>query len=109
MPSEEPSFTQTISKESRVFSISYSKVDDVKKFLKDLSSKRGSIISDSRNKQLIIKDVPSVLDQMAEMVKRVDRPERQVMIEARIVEADDLLGVRRPAILGRARSTAAPP
>lgn len=74
--------------ETRAFSVSYSKVDDVKKFLSDLSSKRGSIIADGRNKQLIVKDVPLVLEQMAEMLKRVDQPERQVMIEARIVEAN---------------------
>jgi type IV pilus assembly protein PilQ len=73
--------------ESRAFAISYSKVDDVKKFLGELSSKRGSITADPRNKQLIVKDVSSVLDQMAEMVVRIDKPERQVMIEARIVEA----------------------
>lgn len=74
--------------ETKAFSLSYSKVDDAKKFLEDLKSKRGSIISDARNKQLIVKDVPSVLEQMTEMIKRVDRPERQVMIEARIVEAN---------------------
>lgn len=74
--------------ETRAFSVSYSKVDDVKKFLADLSSQRGSIIADGRNKQLIVKDVPMVLEQMADMIRRVDQPERQVMIEARIVEAN---------------------
>ncbi len=74
--------------ESRAFSVSYAKVDDVKKFLEDIKSKRGSIVADTRNKQLIAKDVTSVLDQMAEMVKVIDRPVRQVMIEARIVEAN---------------------
>jgi type IV pilus assembly protein PilQ len=74
--------------ETRAFSVSYSKVDDVKKFLADLSSQRGSIIADGRNKQLIVKDVPLVLAQMADMIRRVDQPERQVMIEARIVEAN---------------------
>lgn len=74
--------------ETRAFSISYSKVGDVKKFLEELKSKRGTISPDPRNKQLIIKDVPSVHEQMAEMIKRIDRPERQVMIEARIVEAN---------------------
>jgi type IV pilus assembly protein PilQ len=74
--------------ETRAFSVSYSKVDDVKKFLADLSSQRGSIIADGRNKQLIVKDVPLVLEQMADMIRRVDQPERQVMIEARIVEAN---------------------
>lgn len=75
--------------ETRAFSVSYSKVEDVKKYLDDLRTKdRGTIISDPRNKQLIVKDVVPVLDQMAEMITRVDRPERQVMIEARIVEAN---------------------
>ncbi len=75
--------------ETRAFSVSYSTVEDIKKVLTDMSTKdRGSIISDARNKQLIVKDVAPVLDQMAEMIKRIDRPERQVMIEARIVEAN---------------------
>ena len=74
--------------ETRAFSVSYSKVDDVRKYLADLSSQRGSIIADARNKQLIIKDVPMVLEQMADMIRRIDQPERQVMIEARIVEAN---------------------
>jgi type IV pilus assembly protein PilQ len=63
-------------------------VDDAKKFLGDISSKRGSVIADARNKQLIVKDVPMVLEQVAEMLKQIDRPDRQVMIEARIVEAN---------------------
>jgi type IV pilus assembly protein PilQ len=73
--------------ETRAFAISYSKVEDAKKFLGDLSSKRGTITPDARNKQLIVKDVPRVLEQMADMISRIDQPERQVMIEARIVEA----------------------
>jgi type IV pilus assembly protein PilQ len=73
--------------ETRVFEISYTSVDDMKTFLNDLKSERGSIIADSRNKQLIVKDVVSVLNQMSEMISQVDRPERQVLIEARIVEA----------------------
>jgi type IV pilus assembly protein PilQ len=74
--------------ETSAFSLSYSKVDDARKFLGDIISQRGSVIADARNKQLIVKDVPSVLAQVTEMIKRIDRPERQVMIEARIVEAN---------------------
>ena len=73
--------------ETRVFAVSYSSVDDMQAFLNDLKSERGSIVSDSRNKQLIVKDVASVLNQMEDMIARVDQPERQVLIEARIVEA----------------------
>ena len=74
--------------ETQVFPISYASVDDMKGFLSDIKSDRGSIIADSRNKQLIIRDVADVLDQMQEMITHIDKPERQVMIEARIVEAN---------------------
>ena len=73
--------------ESRLFSVNHASVDDMKGFLTDIASDRGSIIADSRNKQLIIRDVASVLEQMDEMINQIDKPERQVMIEARIVEA----------------------
>jgi type IV pilus assembly protein PilQ len=74
--------------ETKVFPISYASVDDMKGFLTDIKSDRGSIIADSRNKQLIVRDVVAVLDQMQEMIDQIDKPERQVMIEARIVEAN---------------------
>lgn len=74
--------------ETRTYSISYASVDDMKGFLTDIKSDRGSIIADSRNKQLIIRDATAVLEQMEEMIMQIDKPERQVMIEARIVEAN---------------------
>ena len=70
------------------FPISYASVDVMKGFLTDVKSDRGSIIADSRNKQLIVRDVDEVLAQMREMIAQIDKPERQVMIEARIVEAN---------------------
>lgn len=69
------------------FSINYSSVEVMKGYLNDIKSDRGSIIADSRNKQLIVRDVAEVLDQMRETIAQIDKPERQVMIEARIVEA----------------------
>jgi type IV pilus assembly protein PilQ len=72
---------------TRTFSVSYASVDDMKNFLTDIKSDRGSIIADSRNKQLIVRDAEAVLEQMEEMIVQIDKPERQVMIEARIVEA----------------------
>ncbi len=74
--------------ETKVFLISYASVDDMKGYLNDIKSERGSIIADSRNKQLIVRDVAAVLDQMQAMILQIDKPERQVMIEARIVEAN---------------------
>ena len=47
--------------ETRLFPVSYASVDDMKGFLTEIKSDRGSIIADSRNKQLIIRDVAAVL------------------------------------------------
>jgi type IV pilus assembly protein PilQ len=74
--------------DTKVFLISYASVDDMKGYLTDIKSERGSIIADSRNKQLIVRDVAAVLEQMQAMILQIDKPERQVMIEARIVEAN---------------------
>lgn len=55
-------------------------------------SSRGSVIAEARTNQLFVTDVPSKLDQVAQLIAKVDIPVRQVMIEARIVEADDTFG-----------------
>jgi type IV pilus assembly protein PilQ len=54
-----------------------------------LLSSRGSVIAEPRTNQLFISDVPSRLTQVEEMIKKLDVPVRQVLIEARIVEASD--------------------
>jgi type IV pilus assembly protein PilQ len=58
----------------------------------------GKITIDKRTNQVFIYDVPSKLDMIASLLKQIDRPVRQVLIEARIVEADTnftkSLGVR---------------
>jgi len=45
-----------------------------------------NVIQDSRNKLLIIRDVPAGIERAKELIKILDTPERQVMIEARIIE-----------------------
>jgi len=55
-------------------------------------SARGSVIAEGRTNQLFVTDIPSKLDQVAQLIAKVDIPVRQVMIEARIVEADDTFG-----------------
>ena len=56
--------------------------------LKGLLTLRGSATVDERTNTLIIKDTVKQLEIIAEMVKVLDVPVRQVMIEARIVAAD---------------------
>ncbi len=55
-------------------------------------SPRGSVIAEVRTNQLFITDVPSRLAQIEEMIAKLDIPVRQVLIEARIVEATDSFG-----------------
>ncbi len=56
--------------------------------VKPLSTKgRGDITVDNRNNQLIVTDIASVIEQIRQVVKKIDKVTPQVLIEARIVEA----------------------
>lgn len=87
---------------TEAFQLNYHKAKAIVEFLKSkdqtLLSKRGTVVADERSNKLFISDVPSKLDEIRALIKEIDIPVRQVMIEARIVEADDgfvnKLGVR---------------
>ena len=55
-------------------------------------SPRGSVIAEVRTNQLFVTDIASKLEQVQALIAKVDVPVRQVLIEARIVEADDTFG-----------------
>jgi type IV pilus assembly protein PilQ len=82
--------------------MNYQKAADVQKLLADktqpILSKRGSAVVDARTNTLFVQDTPSRLEEVRKLVAKIDVPVRQVMIEARIVEASDSfsknLGVR---------------
>ncbi len=57
-----------------------------------LLSARGSVISEPRTNQLFVTDIPSKLEQVQELIAKLDIAIRQVLIEARIVEAEDTFG-----------------
>jgi type IV pilus assembly protein PilQ len=61
-------------------------------------SSRGSVIAEPRTNQLFVTDIPSRLEQVQSLIAKLDVAVRQVVIEARIVEASDTfskaLGVR---------------
>jgi len=52
-------------------------------------SPRGSTIAEARTNQLFVTDIPSKLEQVQQLIAKLDIPVRQVLIEARIVEASD--------------------
>ena len=90
------------------FQINYAKAEDlVKKFTESQNtggtagtntnntrflSERGSAIAEERTNQLFITDTPTKLEEITELLKKLDVPVRQVLIEARIVEARDTFG-----------------
>lgn len=75
--------------ETRLVSVSYAEVGAIAKQVTPmLTDGRGKITTDLRNKQVIVTDISEVLNQVEELVRLLDTPDRQVMIEARIVEAN---------------------
>jgi len=52
-------------------------------------SKRGSVVVDPLTNQLFVQDTSQALEEVRRLISRIDIPVPQVLIEARIVEADD--------------------
>ena len=70
-------------------------------------SRRGSASAEPRTNKLFVTDTPSRLEEVRKLIQLTDIPTRQVMIEARIVEADDTFSKNLGVKLGFAdlRST----
>jgi type IV pilus assembly protein PilQ len=88
---------------SETFVLRYRSAEDFKKILdgssttsganntanNGLLSSRGSALIDPKTNTLIINDTQSVIDKIRDLVTKTDIPVKQVLIEARIVEATD--------------------
>ena len=89
---------------TETFQLNYTKAEGMIKILTDekqrLLSRRGSAVIDPRTNQIIVQDIPTRLAQLRQIVATLDVPVRQVMIEARIVEASDNFGRTLGARLG---------
>ncbi|CAB3803615.1 type IV pilus secretin PilQ [Paraburkholderia fynbosensis] len=78
---------------SRTFELHYAHAEDVRRLLtgsgtQRVLSKRGAVTADPRTNLLFVTDIAGRLEQIAALLAAVDRPTRQVLIEARIVEGD---------------------
>lgn len=78
------------------FALSYAKAEDLKKLLSDkdqkILSKRGAVSVDERTNTLFVQDTGGRLEEARRLIQQLDVPVRQVLIEARIVIADDKWG-----------------
>jgi type IV pilus assembly protein PilQ len=95
---------------SQAFQLNYTKAADIASQLgtstgsganaSRLLSSRGSVIAEPRTNQIFVTDIPSKLEEIQALITKLDVPVRQVMIEARIVEASDQFGRSLGAKLG---------
>ena len=67
--------------------LSYAKAILLVPTLKRFLSSRGDILADERSNQLIIRDIPSVIPVVDNLIRQLDRKSQQVEIEARVVAA----------------------
>jgi len=120
---------------SEYIQISYAKAADLQKMItsgvntsnnisnvasNSLLSPRGSVSIDIRTNTLIIQDIPKKIEEIRDLVTRLDVPVKQVMIEARIVTASndfvkelgvkwgvahDNIGAKKRIMVGASRTT----
>jgi type IV pilus assembly protein PilQ len=86
------------------FQLNYMKAEVFQKMLTEgtqkMLSKRGTAIVDLRTNTLFLSDIEAKLEEVRALIKRIDIPTRQVMIESRIVEASDTFSRNLGARLG---------
>jgi len=85
--------------------LSYGKAGTMRDTLKKFLSARGDILSDDRSNQLIIRDIPSVIPTIDNLIRQLDRKSQQVEIEARVVSASRSFAQDIGTELGFAGST----
>ena len=91
---------------TQAFQLNYAKVQDIANGLTGSStgtggssgnasrilSSRGAVVFETRTNQLFVTDIPSKLEEVQSLIAKIDIPVRQVLIESRIVIADEEFG-----------------
>ena len=86
---------QLVPLQTELIQVNYAKAEEMKALLESqnegkggMLSQRGSISVDPRTNNLLVRETPEQIRAIRDLVKKLDRPTRQVMIEARIVKID---------------------
>jgi len=89
---------------TEVFTLKYMKAESLKNILSDskqkILSKRGNAVLDPRTNTVFVQDTPKYLEQVQAIINKTDIPVKQVMIESRLVLADDKYSKALGARLG---------
>ena len=67
--------------------LSYAKASELVTPLKRFLSQRGDIMSIDRSNTLVVRDIPTVMPQVDNLIRQLDRKSQQVEIQARVVQA----------------------
>lgn len=73
----------------RMFPVSYAKVDELEKKIKDFLGDRGKVVGDVRTNALVVTDIEENLERAAKLIASLDTQPPQVLIESKIVEAQE--------------------
>ncbi|HEU4708624.1 MAG TPA: type IV pilus secretin PilQ [Methylophilaceae bacterium] len=92
---------------TEVFTLKYQKADALKNLISDpkqkILSKRGSAVVDVRTNTVFVQDTAKHLEDVQQIINKIDIPVRQVMIESRLVIADERFGKSLGARFGVAQ------
>jgi len=83
---------------TRTIQLNYARAEELKSNMENLLTKQGRLDIDKRTNTVIVKDVSITVNEILELIRRLDSQTRQVSIETRIVETSKTflqeLGVR---------------
>ncbi|GEM_PF-1361329 len=69
--------------------VNYAKVEDLEKQVKSMLSPKGVVVADPRTSSIVVNDLEDNVGHIEQLIKTLDIPPQQVLIEGKIVEATD--------------------
>ncbi|WP_413854557.1 secretin N-terminal domain-containing protein [Candidatus Ruminimicrobium bovinum] len=78
---------------SKVVFCNYTNATSIATILKESISKDGKIVADARTNSLVITDLADSIAKMENLIRSIDVPTQQIMLEAKIVDVDLSKGV----------------
>jgi type IV pilus secretin PilQ/predicted competence protein len=99
----------------QVYPLNYAKAASVEQSVRDILSDRGKVRSDERSNMIIVTDIPTSLLQVGKVVTQLDKPNAQVVIQAKVIETTlgdgDRFGIKwnvKAKVTGSSRPTTLP-
>lgn len=100
---------------TQAFNLNYGKAKDIAGSVKDIVSDRGKAMYDERTNVVLVTDIPTNIYKIGQVIERLDKKTKQVLIEARVIETilndDERLGIDwniKMSVSGAKRPTTIP-